>query len=78
VYPDMFSLAQAHQAFADDGTLKDATLQKFFESTIDCFVEGVEATKHFPAMKTQWIEFLGEKVTQATDRVEHGEAPRAA
>ena len=78
VYPDMFSLAQAHEAFADSGRLKDATLQKYFESTIDCFVDAVEATKHFPAMKTQWIEFLGERPTKATERVEESEVPEAA
>ena len=70
VYPDMFSLAQAHQAFADDGRLKDDTLQKYFESTIDCFVDAVEAAKHFPAMKSQWIEFLGERPSKETERVE--------
>ena len=32
VYPDMFSLAQAHEAFGDDGNLKDAKLQKYFEA----------------------------------------------
>jgi chromate reductase, NAD(P)H dehydrogenase (quinone) len=78
VYPDMFSLAQSHQAFTESGRLKDSTLQKYFESTIDCFIEGVEATKHFPAMKTQWIEFLGEHPTRATTRVEESEAPKAA
>ena len=74
----MFSLAQAHEAFAADGRLKDATLQKYFESTIDCFIEGVEAIKHFPKMKTQWIEFLGERPTKATERVEESEVPEAA
>src|SRR3954469_23272348 len=78
VYPDMFSLAQAHQGFLENGRLKDETLQKYFESTVDCFIEGVEATKHFPAMKTQWIEFLGEHPTKATNRVEESESPRAA
>lgn len=78
VYPDMFSLAQAHDAFAASGRLKDATLQKYFESTIDCFIEGVEAIKHFPTMKTQWIEFLGERPTKATERVEESEVPEAA
>ena len=70
VYPDMFSLAQAHEAFGDDGKLKDATLQKFFEGTVDCFIESVEAAKHYPMMKSQWIEFLGEKPNPATERVE--------
>jgi NAD(P)H-dependent FMN reductase len=70
VYPDMFSLAQAHEAFGDDGKIKDAKLQKWFEGTVDCFIESVEAAKHYPMMKSQWIEFLGEKPTPATERVE--------
>lgn len=70
VYPDMFSLAQAHEAYTADGKLKDEKLQHFFESTVDCFIESVEAAKHYPAMKSQWIEFLGERPTPATERVE--------
>lgn len=70
VYPDMFSLAQAHEAFTPEGSLTDAKLQHFFESTVDCFIESVEAAKHYPAMKSQWIEFLGERPTPETERVE--------
>src|SRR6266508_4305530 len=70
VYPDMFSLAQAHEAFTPDGNLADTKLQHWFEGTFDCFVESVEAAKHYPAMKSQWIEFLGERPTPATERVE--------
>jgi len=70
VYPDMFSLAQAHEAFGDDGRLSDSKLQKWFEGTVDCFLESVEAAKHYPVIKQQWIEFLGEKPTPATERVE--------
>lgn len=70
VYPDMFSLAQAHQAFAADGRIADGKLQGFFETTIGCFIDLVEATKNYPALKTQWIEFLGERTTPATERVE--------
>jgi chromate reductase, NAD(P)H dehydrogenase (quinone) len=70
VYPDMFSLAQAHQAFADDGTIKDAKLQSWFESTISCWMQLVEAAKHYPAIKTQWVEFLGEHPDKAVERVE--------
>jgi hypothetical protein len=69
----MFSLAQAHEAFADDGRLRDAKLQKWFEGTVDCFIESVEAAKHYPVMKSQWIEFLGEKPNPATERVEMSE-----
>ena len=70
VYPDMFSLAQAHQAFNAEGAITDATLGKRFEQTITCFMELVEASKHYPIMKTQWVEFLGERTTPETSRVE--------
>jgi chromate reductase, NAD(P)H dehydrogenase (quinone) len=77
VYPDMFSLAQAHQAFGDDGRLKDTKLQERFDSTISCWLQLVEAAKHYPAIKTQWVEFLGERTDSTTDRVEQTEV-RAA
>ena len=73
IYPDMFSLAQAHEAFNDDGTLKDQMLQKRFDQTVGCFMELVEAAKHYPRMKKQWVEFLGEKPDPITDRVEENE-----
>ena len=71
VYPDMFSLAQAHEAFDDDGRIADATLQHRFESTIDCFLDLVERAKHYRPLKKQWVEYLGEHPNAATDRVEH-------
>ncbi len=70
IYPDMFSLAQAHQAFAEDGRIANATLQKRFDDTIDCFLDLVEAATHYPALEKHWIEFLGEQPNAATDRVE--------
>jgi chromate reductase, NAD(P)H dehydrogenase (quinone) len=70
VYPDMFSLAQAHMAFGADGKISDGKLRDFFETTVGCFMDLVEATKNYPALKTQWIEFLGERPTPATERVE--------
>jgi chromate reductase len=70
LYPDMFSLAQAHQALGDDGKIKDVTLTKRFESTIECFLDFVEASKHYPALKKQWVEFLGERSDPAIDREE--------
>ena len=70
VYPDMFSLSQAHQAFGDDGRLANATLQSRFESTIECFIDLVEAAKHYGALKKQWVEYLGEHPDAAIDRVE--------
>jgi hypothetical protein len=48
VYPDMFSLAQAHEAISDTGRLTDDTLQKRFETTINDFMDLVEAAKHYP------------------------------
>jgi NAD(P)H-dependent FMN reductase len=73
VYPDMFSLAQAHQAFGEHGRLSDAMLQTRFERTIVEFMDVVEATKHYPRIKSEWVEFLGEKPDGATERVETAE-----
>ena len=70
VYPDMFSLAQAHQAFDDQGNIANPTLRQRFESTLDCFMDLVEAATHYPVLKKQWVEFLGEQPNAATDRVE--------
>jgi chromate reductase len=74
VYPDMFSLAQAHQAYNAEGKFVDATLAKRFDSVIECFMDFVEASKHYPEMKKHWVEFLGERPDPATDRVEDHEA----
>ena len=77
VYPDMFSLAQAHQAFAPDGSLSNDVLQKRFDQTIRCFLDLVEAAKHYPALKKQWVEFLGERPDGVTDRVETADVEAA-
>ena len=71
MYPDMFSLSQAHQAFGADGRIANPTLQSRFESTIECFIDLVEAAKHYPALKKQWVEYRGEHPDAAIDRVEH-------
>ena len=70
VYPDMFSLAQAHTAFGENGRIANAMLEKRLENTIGCFLELVEAAKHYPALKKDWVEFLGEKPDAAIDREE--------
>ena len=70
IYPDMFSLAQAHQAFDDDGRIANPQLQERFESNIVGFMDLVEASKHYPCVKTRWVEYLGEHPDPATDRVE--------
>ena len=72
-YPDMFALAQAHRAFDDAGRIADAKLQNWFETTIECFIDLVEASKHYPHLKKQWVEFLGERPDEETTRVELGE-----
>ena len=73
VYPDMFSLAQAHQAWSADGNLSDATLMDRLNRTLGCFLDLVEATKHYAKIKKVWIEFLGEHPNVATDRMEESE-----
>ena len=73
VYPDMFSLAQAHQAWNGD-TLKEAAVLERLDRTLGCFLDLVEATKHYPRVKKVWVEFLGEHSNAATDRVEESEA----
>jgi NAD(P)H-dependent FMN reductase len=69
VFPDMFSLAMAHKAFAGD-RLADAALQDRFEKNIDAFLELVEAAKHYPCIKRAWVEFLGEPPGVGDDRVD--------
>lgn len=69
-YPDMFALAQAHHAFDESGRIIDTKLQKWFEGTIECFIDLVEASKHYPHLKKQWVEFLGEHPDEKTTREE--------
>ena len=70
VYPDMFSLAQAHSAFDDEGRLVNPQLQERLETTIASFLELAEAAIRYPLIKTAWIEFLGERPDPVFDRVE--------
>ncbi|GEO03705.1 FMN reductase [Adhaeribacter aerolatus] len=70
VYPDMFSLATAQNAFDENGNLNDETLAKRFENNLVGFMSLVEASKHYPCIKKAWVEFLGEKTAQETERVE--------
>jgi NAD(P)H-dependent FMN reductase len=70
VYPDMFSLAQAHLAFDDAGRIADATLRQRFDMNIANFLDLVEATKHYPCVKRAWVEFLGEHPEPALDRTQ--------
>jgi chromate reductase len=70
VYPDMFSLAQAHTALDNEGRIADARLQERFETNIVNFMDLVEASKHYPCVKRAWVEYLGEHPEPALDRVE--------
>ncbi|HZV68462.1 MAG TPA: NAD(P)H-dependent oxidoreductase [Saprospiraceae bacterium] len=70
VYPNMFSLAMAHKAFGEDGTLADPVLAKRFEVNLTAFMDLAEAATHYPCIKKAWVEFLGEKPDPVTERVE--------
>jgi chromate reductase, NAD(P)H dehydrogenase (quinone) len=70
VYPDMFSLAQAHNAFDAHGRLSDPRLDERFDTNIANFMDLVEASKHYPCVKRDWVEYLGERPEPAIDRVE--------
>jgi NAD(P)H-dependent FMN reductase len=70
IYPDMFSLAQAHEAFDGDGRIANPVLQERFDRTLGCFLELVEAAKHYRPLKKLWVEHLGEHPDAAVDRVE--------
>ncbi|HSR41045.1 MAG TPA: NAD(P)H-dependent oxidoreductase [Longimicrobiales bacterium] len=70
VYPDMFSLARAHEAFDEEGEIASESLADRFERTVTGFMDLVEAAKHYPCAKKAWFEFLGEEPDPAIDRAE--------
>ena len=70
VFPDMFSLAMAHQAFTPEDNLNNPVLAKRFEDNIEAFMSLVEAAKNYPCIKKAWVEFLGENPDPVTERVE--------
>lgn len=70
IYPDMFSLAQAHKVFDVEGRMANEQLQERFESNIANFMDLVEASKHYPCVKRAWVEYLGEHPDPVVDRVE--------
>jgi NAD(P)H-dependent FMN reductase len=69
VFPDMFSLATAHEAFAGD-EIADPALRARFETNVQAFLSLAEAAKHYPCMKRAWVEFLGEPPGAGADRVD--------
>jgi chromate reductase, NAD(P)H dehydrogenase (quinone) len=70
VYPDMFSLAQAHMAFDSEGRIANQQLQERFDANIVNFMDQVEASKHYPCVKRAWVEYLGEHPDPVLDRAE--------
>ena len=76
VYPDMFSLAQAHLVLKADGNINDLQLQQRFEDNVANFMELVEASKLYPCVKKASVEFLGERVDRHADRVQTAGARR--
>jgi chromate reductase len=70
VYPDMFSLAQPHAQLAHGGELVSQDVHERLVTTLDSFLDIVEATKHYPCARKAWVEFLGEQPTPATSRAE--------
>jgi chromate reductase, NAD(P)H dehydrogenase (quinone) len=69
IYPDMFSLAQAHKALVD-GDIADTALRARFDKNLQAFLSLAEAVKHYPCIKRAWVEFLGEPPGAAADRVD--------
>ena len=70
IYPDMFSLAQAHQALDDDGGSSASSCGSGSGRTSRTFIDSVEASKHYPCVKSAWVEYLGEHPEPAIDRVQ--------
>jgi chromate reductase, NAD(P)H dehydrogenase (quinone) len=70
LYPDMFSLAQAHNAFTEEGRIANEQLQARFDTNIANFMDLVEAAKHYPCVKRAWVEYLGEHPDPVIDRVQ--------
>jgi NAD(P)H-dependent FMN reductase len=70
VYPDMFSLAQAHQAFDAQGKIANQQLAGRLDETVAGFMALAEAAKYYPCAKAARVEFLGEQPNSPIDRVE--------
>src|SRR4029077_18593493 len=70
IYPDMFSLAQAHRAFDDEGRIESEQLRERFEGTITGFMDLAEASAHNPCLESAWVECLGERPEPATEHAQ--------
>jgi chromate reductase, NAD(P)H dehydrogenase (quinone) len=74
--PDMFSLARAHLALDGDGQIANEELRRRFQMTIASFMDLVEASKHYPCVKSALVEYLGEHPEPAIDRVQQTQTDR--
>ncbi|MER0242468.1 NAD(P)H-dependent oxidoreductase [Streptomyces sp. HSW2009] len=71
VYPDMFSLAKAHQGFTEDGRLSDSGLQERLAETVAAFLRLVEADVRYVCLQRRWYEFPGDRTeAPVTQRAE--------
>ncbi|MFC5724493.1 NADPH-dependent FMN reductase [Streptomyces gamaensis] len=71
VYPDMFSLASAHEAFKEDGNLFKDDLQERLRETLTSFLRLVEADTRYVCLRRRWYEFLGDQTgAHVTQRAE--------
>lgn len=57
VFPAMFSLAKAHQAFDSHDKIADESLAKRLENNLKSFLESVEATKTYKMSKSMAESF---------------------
>lgn len=69
IFPDMFSLAQAHKGFNGDD-IADHALRERFDNTLAAFLSLAEAAKNYACIKRAWVEFLGEPPGAEADRVD--------
>ncbi|MER5300219.1 MULTISPECIES: NADPH-dependent FMN reductase [Streptomyces] len=61
VYPDMFSLAKAHEGFTENGDLSDTGLQDRLADAADSFLRLVEADTRYVCLQRRWYEFLSDR-----------------
>ncbi|MGW1071885.1 NADPH-dependent FMN reductase [Streptomyces sp. NPDC002537] len=61
VYPDMFSLARAHEGFTESGDLADSGLQDRLAEAVGSFLRLVEADTRYVCLQRRWYEFLGDR-----------------
>ncbi|MEU5423607.1 NADPH-dependent FMN reductase [Streptomyces sp. NPDC001407] len=71
VYPDMFSLARAHEGFTDSGDLADTGLHERLVEAVAAFLQLVEADTRYVCLRRRWYEFLGDRTdAEVTQRAQ--------